>query len=310
MSENYPEVTQPVPIPDVSLPGQRLRETREAARMSLEEVAHHLHLDVQIIKSLEEDNYEKLPSAIYISGYLRSYARLLKLPEKEIVSAYTKGQEINASLIPENINIMPGKKRNITGLIKFILPITLLAVIAVVVIWLSEEPTLLNPEPRDTASSALVTDVPEQATSPVMTNPAEDNAIPTQVSPQEVVAEDTKEEALIPPSAQEIEQKIAEQAEPTPEQIPVDVPSTTNTRGDLRLVFHEDSWVEVTDSSGSRFAYRLEKAGAELVVDGQAPYKILLGKASGVDVYFNGEKFDHQAYHRDEIAYFRVGVTE
>jgi cytoskeleton protein RodZ len=311
MSENYPEAAQPVvSIPDVSLPGQRLREAREAARMSLDEVAHHLHLDVQIIKSLEEDNYEKLPSAIYISGYLRSYARLLKLPEKEIVSAYTKGQEINASLIPENINIMPGKKRNNTGLFKLILPIVLLVVVAAVVIWLSEESTVLGPVTNNTDTTVLITDKPEQQTLPAMTAPAEEVTLSAQTSTQEEVTSDAKEGALIPPSAQEIEEKIAEQEQAAPEQKPIVKSSTNNAQGDLRLVFHEDSWVEVTDSTGTRFAYRLEKAGAELMVDGQAPYKILLGKASGVDVYFKGEKFDHAAYHRDEIAYFRVGATE
>jgi len=310
MSENYPEAAQPVSIPDVSLPGQRLREEREAARMSLEEVAHHLHLDVQIIKSLEEDNYEKLPSAIYISGYLRSYARLLKLPEKEIVSAYTKGQEINASLIPENINIQPGKKRNNTGLFKLVLPVVLLVVLAAVVIWLSEETSVLGPVTNNTDGSALVTDIPAQQASPAITAPAEEVAINTQTSPQEEVAPDTEKGALIPPSAQEIEQKIAEQEQAAPEQISAAETNRNSAQGNLSLVFHEDSWVEVTDSSGTRFAYRLEKAGAELMVDGQAPYKILLGNASGVDVYFNGEKFDHTAYHRDEIAYFRVGATE
>lgn len=310
MSENYPEAAQPVSIPDVSLPGQRLREAREAARMSLDEVAHHLHLDVQIIKSLEEDNYEKLPSAIYISGYLRSYARLLKLPEKEIVSAYTKGQEINASLIPENINIMPGKKRSSTGLFKLVLPVLLLVVVAIVIIWLSEEPSVLSPVTDNTDTSVLITDKPEQQVSPAMTVPVEEIASNARTGPQEEVAPETEEGALIPPSAQEIEQKIAEQEQVAPEQVSAAETNTNSSQGNLRLVFHEDSWVEVSDNSGTRFVYRLEKAGVELMVDGQAPYKILLGNASGVDVYFKGEKFDHTAYHRDEIAYFRVGATE
>ena len=304
------ESTPQIPVPEVSLPGLRLRESREAARMSREEVAHHLHLDAQIIKALEEDNYEKLPSPIYICGYLRSYARLLKLPETEIVAAYTKGQEINASLIPENINILPGKKRTNTGLLKLIIPLLLLVVIAVVAIWLSEEADLASRNTNDGATVPLVIDTPIQQESAPITAPVEDKAPLTLEGTQDEPAAKQAETELVPPSADEIEQKIAEQKAEGTAQLPADETGANATQGDLHLVFHEDSWVEVTDSQGTRFVYRLEKAGAELFVDGRAPYKILLGKASGVDVYYKGEKFNHEPFHRDEIAYFRIGVAE
>ena len=304
------ESTPQIPVPEVSLPGLRLRESREAARMSREEVAHHLHLDAQIINSLEEDNYEKLPSPIYICGYLRSYARLLKLPETEIVAAYTKGQEINASLIPENINIMPGKKRPNTGLLKLVIPFLLLVVIAVAAIWMAEEADITSRNTGDGETVPLVIDTPVQQESTPITAPVEDNTPLTLNGTQEEGVANQAESELVPPSADEIEQKIAEQESSGSAPNVVAETGTSATQGDLHLVFHEDSWVEVTDSQGTRFAYRLEKAGAELFVDGQAPYKILLGKASGVDVYYKGEKFNHEPFHRDEIAYFRIGVAE
>ena len=305
-SESSPQIT----VPEVSLPGLRLRESREAARMSREEVAHHLHLDVQIIKSLEEDNYDKLPSPIYICGYLRSYARLLKLPETEIVAAYTKGQEINASLIPENINIKPGKKRPNTGLLKLVVPILLLVVIAVAAIWMSEEADLASRNKSNGETVPLVFDTPMQQESAPITAPVEENAPLALGGIQDEAGAAKTEAELVPPSADEIERKIAEQETAGPAPIPAAETGTSATQGDLHLVFHEDSWVEVTDSQGTRLAYRLEKAGAELFVDGRAPYKILLGKASGVDVYYKGEKFNHEPFHRDEIAYFRIGVAE
>ena len=304
------ESTPQIPVPEVSLPGLRLRESREAARMSREEVAHHLHLDAQIIKSLEEDNYEKLPSPIYICGYLRSYARLLKLPEAEIVAAYTKGQEINATLIPENINILPGKKRASTGLLKLIIPLLLLVVIVVAAIWMSEEADFGSRNASNSETVPLVIDTPIQQESAPITTPVEDNAPLTQEGTQDQVVANQTESELVPPSADEIKQKIAEQESGDSALMPATETGTSATEGDLHLVFHEDSWVEVTDSQGTRLAYRLEKAGAELFVNGHAPYKILLGKASGVDVFYKGEKFNHEPFHRDEIAYFRIGVAE
>lgn len=289
-----------VAVPEVSLPGVRLRETREAGRMSREEVAQHLHLDVQIITALEQDNYNKLPSPMYVCGYLRSYARLLKLPEMEIVSAYTKGKEINAALIPENVNILPGKKPFNPAILKTGFLILIAAAVVAGLIWLSDETDFFNVTKNSDKNVEMPLAVPER-----QEIQAAEVTEPLRTSDQEVVQD------LTPPSAQEIEQKIAQQeetsAEPSTAAV-IDAP--TRQESDLRLVLHEDSWIEVTDSDAIRHVYRLVKAGSELYVAGKAPYKVLLGKASGVEVYYKDKVFDHARFQRDEIAYFRIGVAE
>lgn len=294
------EIEQVIETPEVSLPGVRLRETREAGRMSREEVAQHLHLDVQIITALEQDNYNKLPSPMYVCGYLRSYARLLKLPEMEIVSAYTKGKEINAALIPENINILPGKKPFNPAIFKTGILVLVAVVVVAGLIWLSDETDFFNVTKNSDKKVEMSLAVPEREETQiaVATEPAMN-------SEQEVVQD------LTPPTAQEIEQKIAQQEENSAETSAVTVnESPTKQESDLRLVLHEDSWVEVTDSDAVRHVYRLVKAGSELYVAGKAPYKILLGKASGVDVFYKDKVFDHTRFQRDEIAYFKIGVAE
>ena len=315
MTDTNPEIAPEVEPPVVSLPlpGNRLRQTREAGRMSLEEVAHHLHLDVQIIKSLEDDMYDRLPSPIYISGYLRAYARLLKLPEKEIVGAYTHGREINASLIPENINILPGKKPVKPGMLKLIVLVIIAVIILAGLLWLSEETDLFNGAVKQEVPASTPLVLPSQQSAPISSSPVE-QAEPQFFTEQHEQPEPdvtiSNEPELTPPSVQEIEQKIAEQKATTPRQPEIIESPLNQTDGDLRLVFSEDSWVEVTDSAGTRHIYRLIRSGSELYVDGQAPFKILLGKANGVKVFYKGEEFDHTRYHRDDIAYFRIGTTE
>lgn len=85
-------------------PGKRLREAREAMQMSREEAARHLHQDVAIITALEDDDYARLPGQTYVLGYLRSYARLLKLPQNEIVEAVQVEQVETTDLLPENVD--------------------------------------------------------------------------------------------------------------------------------------------------------------------------------------------------------------
>lgn len=70
--------------------GARLRTAREARRLTAEGVAKQLNLDVTVIQALENDDRQHLPAAIFVQGYLRSYARLLELPESELLDDYTR----------------------------------------------------------------------------------------------------------------------------------------------------------------------------------------------------------------------------
>jgi len=290
------QVAEPV---EVSLPGARLRATREIGRMSRDEVAHHLHLDPQIITALEQDDYGKLPSPMYVCGYLRSYARLLKLPESEIVGAYTRGKEINAALIPENINILPGKKVFNPAILKPVILLLVAIVIAGGLFWLSGEINLSG----NVAGNGKQVEVPMD----VPASPASQAPV---IAEQPPVSEQQEVQELTPPSVQEINEKIAQQATTVAEPAQAEVTPVAKKDGDLRLVMKEDSWVEVTDRDSVRHAYQLARAGTEIVVAGRPPYKILLGNASGVEVYYNDKLFDHSRFQRDEVAYFRIGKAE
>jgi cytoskeleton protein RodZ len=68
--------------------GRRLREARTQRKLTLERVAKELHLDVAVISAIEDDNPEGMPAPIFVQGYIRSYARLMELPEDELVRQY------------------------------------------------------------------------------------------------------------------------------------------------------------------------------------------------------------------------------
>lgn len=68
--------------------GRRLREARTRRNMGLERVAKELHLDVSVINAIETDDRTSMPAPIFVQGYIRSYARLLELPEDELVQQY------------------------------------------------------------------------------------------------------------------------------------------------------------------------------------------------------------------------------
>ncbi|MCD6039085.1 MAG: rodZ [Gammaproteobacteria bacterium] len=64
--------------------GERLRLAREAMHFTEKEVATRLHLNTKIIFLIESENFSEGPPSAFIKGYIRSYAKLLNLPQNEI----------------------------------------------------------------------------------------------------------------------------------------------------------------------------------------------------------------------------------
>lgn len=60
-------------------PGQQLRRAREARGLDISQLATSLRIAPQVVEALERDDYARLPSAVFVSGYIRSYARLVGL---------------------------------------------------------------------------------------------------------------------------------------------------------------------------------------------------------------------------------------
>ena len=68
--------------------GVMLREAREAAKLSVEEVASELHLVSNVVVALENGDRSKLPSRVFTLGYLKNYAKLVNIPYEQVKTAF------------------------------------------------------------------------------------------------------------------------------------------------------------------------------------------------------------------------------
>jgi cytoskeleton protein RodZ len=126
-------------------PGERLREAREAAQLSVAEVASRLRLEARAVHQLEEDNYDGLHGPTFVRGYLGGYARLLNLPERPIMEAYERRghgpPEIVADIAAKpQVRVSDFPVRMITYMI------VALSVVLMVLWWHSHQPGF---EPMD-----------------------------------------------------------------------------------------------------------------------------------------------------------------
>jgi len=81
--------------------GLKLKKQREVLNMTQADAASKLKLDVSYIDAMETEDFSNMSSSSYVYGYIRGYAKLLKLPEEEILDMYKQGINEEHQLLPD-----------------------------------------------------------------------------------------------------------------------------------------------------------------------------------------------------------------
>jgi len=71
---------------EVGLLGDYLKQKRLDNNYTLEKLSQKTKISVNILKSLESNDFEHLPSAAYIKGFVISYVKVLGLPQDEAIN--------------------------------------------------------------------------------------------------------------------------------------------------------------------------------------------------------------------------------
>jgi cytoskeleton protein RodZ len=256
--------------PEQDRVGATLKAAREAAGLSLGEVADRLKLSLKQLEAIESDRFEALPGPAFVRGFVRNYARFLgldavplmtRLEERfpsSVKEAANLAKEVEATALtsePEGTSALLGKRAIL---------LVLVVVLAGAGFWFARSRT----EPaREEAKQNLAPMLTQQATASasVEAEPVKQASAPAaQPAPAPAVALATQ--ASAPAAAR---QSVSE--------------------GKIKLVAKQDAWVSVVDGSGKKLVFETLKAGAEKEVAGQAPFKLTVGNATQVEVSFNGQ---------------------
>ena len=132
--------------------GQRLRTAREAAGLSIQDVASRLKVPVRVVESLEAEDWNRLGAPVFIRGQLRSYGRLLGLATSTVHAASGVEPVRPVELKPRTY--VPRMRIIAEQSARRLVYVVITAAIALPV-WLATQPHLV---PQDTVSGSL--DVP------------------------------------------------------------------------------------------------------------------------------------------------------
>ncbi len=263
----------------VVLPGERCRKAREAMGWTPAEAAKRMHLSQTYLLALEADDYERLPEATFVKGYLKNYARLLGLPADEVANTFQQMVNEDAFNKPLELPSMPLKRGLLSRPWVWIVLVLLVVVIGLLA-W---------PEGREDA--AVVEESTQQE--PLASQASDDEAAELTDSGDD--RSGAEADQVFPEGSEEMlpVDEPVEPAQPEPEaEVDTVAPSMLADNGLDRLIlaFSANCWVQITDASGRTLRQGEQQAGASLQLDGQAPFNVTLGNAGAVsDIHLNGE---------------------
>jgi cytoskeleton protein RodZ len=279
--------------------GQRLAEAREARGLSLDELAMRLKFSVRQLQALEANAYNVLPEPTIVRGMVRGYAKAVGLDAAPLVA------ELERQLVADpftvvvpvmHVQIRDNSKRN--NRIYLLLSLVLLVVCAVLVgewYWRKHVSPLPFKQPQSVA--------PAQISAPLA------STVPPSPTAQPI--EEGSAQTFIPaPSDEGGDAQGAASATAVAGTSPAPAAaSTANPAGAaapsgkrIQLHFDDNSWVEVKDAGGNVLMAQLNTANTDATLQGQPPFRVVVGNADKVSLQYEGNSVALGPYIENGVA--------
>lgn len=246
--------------------GARLKQAREAAGLSLDQVSARLHIPRHVVEALESGDHARLGAPVFVRGQLRSYARLLDLDLQPELDAIPAANE-PAPLV-SHVHV-PRYRWWLEQATRRAVYVVLTAAIAVPV-WLATRSHL----DRDVAVQSLdVPPVPADAPAAGAARPAAPAPAPAERTP--VVASLT----ALPP---------------------------VESSREIVVTFNGESWFEAQGADGRTLERGLVAAGQTRRYRAGEVGDLVIGNVSAVDVRHQGRAVDLAPFSRANVARFTL----
>jgi cytoskeleton protein RodZ len=308
------------PVPDQhGIPGKTLAAQREAMGWTVEQVADQLKLAVRQVVALEEGDYANLPGPAVVRGFVRAYAKVVKLDAAPLVAQIA----LETPAAPDNSAAIRRDKPTSFSQVRFPthgkraskMPWVLIGAIVLVVggagaAWQlgllpklalpSMSPAATSTAPAATTADASVTVLPPpvqaqpqtgtdpakpaEAHPPVISNPVPLISVPPPTTPSVPGAGASTPAAVSPAPV-----APAGTTPPGTAGAPVQAPASAGAPNALIMTVREDSWIEVRQPKGPKLFSGLVKAGRVEAISVSGPITLIVGRPSAVEVTLRGQ---------------------
>ena len=280
--------------------GAQLRAGREAAGLTVAAVAQQLKLAPRQVVAIEEGDFAKLPGRTFIRGFVRNYARLLRLDTDAVLAALPEAaapaahEHPSLAPTPRPMGELPADAHTRPSPARWAIPLALVAVVTVAAVYEIARPPAEPARPivsdRPAPSTAQVAPVADAARAIAPGNTT--TALPNPLAGADGNA------GVVPDGAMN---KADAGDSPA---VRATAPGSANAP--LVLNFQDTSWVEVRDGTGALIVSVTGNAGSTQAVSGRAPFEVVLGNAAAVSVTWMGTAFDTAPFTRQNVAKFTL----
>jgi cytoskeleton protein RodZ len=271
-------------------PGAVLAAARVAQNLTIADVARQLKLSANQVTSLEAGEFERLPGPVFVRGFVRNYARLLKVDPDRVLDMLSDapGQEPKNDMpTARGVPFPTASVRRWPRYAGLVLVVGVAGLAAYEFHWSDQLTVERLPPAAITAPQEVKPAVPPAAVAGAVSKPLQSSM-------------DEK------PSTGQTEGAL-QQAEPdtaVATQAPVRI---ATGESELRFVLERDSWIQVRDATGKTLLTRLIQGGSEERVNGKPPFAVVVGRADAVQLYYNQQAVDISAHViRDGVARFTL----
>ena len=280
--------------------GSTLRSAREAAGLSIDDVALQLKLAPRQVRALEDDDFQHLPGRTFARGFARNYARFIQLDPDRVLALMPAGESAPALERPSfaaarrpmgEIPVERAAHRSSAPRVLFLL----LALVAVGAAAYYEYVHKASEARREAAGVSGA----ESATTTIPAPQSLTAVGSTTTLPNPVAAESPT--TATPPTG---EAAPGPAGTPDPAATPAGGSATAAKASDAALVlaFRGTSWAEVKDANGRVILQMTGGAGMTQTVTGTPPLELSLGNAPDVAVTFRGQSLDLAPFTRGVVA--------
>lgn len=258
--------------------GFTLKTARESFNKSLFDLSKLTNLSIKQLTLLEENKFDEIGEGVFVIGFLRIYAKVLRINPNHIIEAYRDNYEnISISQSSEKLNYSDSSNiKNITFLKKIIITIFVI-ITAFILIFLIEKN---KPESNNMNTVNKVEQI------------------------SDLTQEDIKTSAQIDQST--ISQSFDISDSPNFQALEYD----ESLKISLRLVFTQECWIEVRDINGNIVNSSVNPPDSELSFESNLPLSFIFGNAEGVTLYLSGIIFDHKPFTKVSVARFTISNNE
>jgi cytoskeleton protein RodZ len=313
---------QQPPISNAGI-GCRLAAERDARGWTVEQVASQLNLAARQIQALEHDNFSALPGMASVRGFIRAYAKLLKVDATPLIAMLVtetapppieplhSRRPLTAPFSDEKHLPPNGARPPLSKPAMIAIGVVVLAAAAFVAYQFgglhlpsmsqtSAETTTSAPSEIATASTQSVPEMPVQESREL-------------AGPSMSVARGNESPPSTPASAPSVAPAVptAPAAAPAPISAQPEKPPAAG-KNTLVLKMRQQSWIEIRRvgdaprGTSNVLMSRLDRAGTTETIEVTEPVTVTIGNAGGVDATLRGAPVDLKADAKSNVAHLNL----